>query len=73
VVGLAPAAALGDEPAVIVHGASGDLRVRLDDTMARFEAAGLRLPGFEIAFNDESGCAGRLGGPTGRPTTEISA
>jgi hypothetical protein len=60
VVGLEPAAALG--PAVIVHGASSDQRAWLDDAMARFEAAGLRLPDFEIAFNDESGCAGHLGG-----------
>lgn len=63
VIGQEPAAALGGEPAVIVQGASSEQRARLNDAMARFGAAELRLPDFEIVFSDdESACAGYLGG-----------
>ena len=51
------------EPAVIVKGASSEQRTRLNDAMARFGTAELRLPDLEIVFSDdESACEGHLGG-----------
>ena len=58
------------EPMVTVDGADVEQRARLDDALARFDSAGLRLADFEIIFSDdESVCAGHLGGFRDRDDT----
>ena len=55
---------------VTVEGADVEQRARLDDALARFDSAGLRLADFEIVFSDdESVCAGHLGGFRDRDDT----
>ena len=57
-----PAAAAPIEPVVTIHGGDPEQRARLDDALARFEAAGLRLADFTIVFSDdESVCVGHVG------------
>ena len=72
-LGIAPQAPGGTavvEPMVTVEGADVEQRARLDDALARFDSAGLRLADFEIVFSDdESVCAGHLGGFRDRDDT----
>ena len=49
-------------PTVVVNGASAEEQGRVDDALARFEAAGLLLPDLEVVFADDvAECGGHDG------------
>jgi hypothetical protein len=53
---------VGLQPTVVVHGASVEEHGRVDDALARFEAAGLLLPDLEVVFADDvDECSGHDG------------